>query len=153
MKRGEYMANDQNRISVDITDHSEEVKEALDEKIETILTMLGIQAEKHAKEGITNQGAIDTGLLRNSITWAIGGKRANIREYRADRGEKQGSYTETAEKRQNPCVFVGTNVEYAAYVEMGTSKMRPRPYLKPAVVNYKDEYKAIVESVLKGENG
>lgn len=100
--------------SVTITDHSDDVRRELENKTETILTMLGMQAEKHAKEGITNQDAIDTGLLRNSITWAIGGKRANIREYRADRGEKQGSYTETAEKRENPCVFVGTNVEYAA---------------------------------------
>jgi hypothetical protein len=28
---------------------------------------------------------------------------------------------------------VGTNVEYAVYVEFGTSKMRAQPYLRPAV--------------------
>lgn len=29
--------------------------------------------------------------------------------------------------------IVGTSVEYAAYVEFGTSKMKAQPYLRPAV--------------------
>lgn len=35
--------------------------------------------------------------------------------------------------------YVGTNVEYAPFVEFGTRKMRAQPYLRPAVkkvVNY-----------------
>ena len=47
-------------------------------------------------------------------------------------------------------VAIGTNVEYAAYVERGTSKTRAQPYLKPGVMNHLDEYKRIAESVLKG---
>lgn len=29
--------------------------------------------------------------------------------------------------------LVGTNVEYSIYVEFGTSRQRPQPYLRPAV--------------------
>lgn len=34
---------------------------------------------------------------------------------------------------------VGTDVEYAAFVELGTSKMAARPYLRPAVESTKGE--------------
>ena len=46
-------------------------------------------------------------------------------------------------------VYIGTNVEYAPYVEFGTSKQKAQPYLKPAVTNHIDEYKKIVKSTLK----
>ena len=49
-------------------------------------------------------------------------------------------------------VAIGTNVEYAAYVELGTSKTRAQPYLKPGIMNHLDEYKKIAESVLKGRS-
>lgn len=45
--------------------------------------------------------------------------------------------------------YIGTNVEYAAYVEMGTSKSRAKPYLQPAVQDHKEEYKAIFQKYLQ----
>ena len=66
---------------------------------------------------------VDTGRLRNSITHEV------------DMGDKS--------------VVIGTNVEYAAFVELGTSKMRARPYLRPAAESHSEEYKAIVESAMK----
>ncbi len=44
---------------------------------------------------------------------------------------------------------IGTNVEYAAYVEMGTQRTKAHPYLKPAVNNHKDEYINLAKSILK----
>lgn len=64
---------------------------------------------------------VDTGRLRNSI-----------------------SHT-----RDNNTAYIGTNVEYAAYVEMGTSSQRAQPYLEPAIANHLEEYKSIVEKELK----
>lgn len=55
---------------------------------------------------------VDTGRLRNSISHTTNDKSA----------------------------YIGTNVEYAPYVEMGTSRTRAQPYLKPAVENHKDTY-------------
>lgn len=65
---------------------------------------------------------VDTGNLRNSISHTQDGESA----------------------------YIGTNVEYAAYVEMGTSRSRAQPYLKPAAENHKDEYRAIFEQYMKG---
>ncbi len=64
---------------------------------------------------------VDTGRLRNSITHEV----------------------------DDHAAIIGTNVEYAAYVELGTSRMSARPYLRTAVENYTQEYKSIAESALK----
>lgn len=111
-----------NQISVKLTDNSDAVRNALPEALEKALTEIGIEAEAHAKEIITAKGAVDTGRLRNSITHALDGTKA---------------------------VHIGTNVEYAPYIEAGTSRMKARPYLRPAVEDFKDEYKEILENNLK----
>lgn len=38
--------------------------------------------------------------------------------------------------------YVGTNVEYAPFVEFGTRKMAARPYLRPAAKKVVNEYKS-----------
>lgn len=48
-------------------------------------------------------------------------------------------------------VYVGSNVEYAAFEEEGTSKRPPHPYLRPAAEGHMDEWKQILEDEL--ENG
>jgi HK97 gp10 family phage protein len=102
-------------------DNSDEVLEALALKIKLALELVGIAGENNAKFEITAQGAVDTGNLRNSLTHEVVGKD----------------------------VYIGTNVEYAPYVEFGTSKMQERPYLRPAVKDNTNEYKTIIEEVLK----
>lgn len=47
---------------------------------------------------------VDTGALRNSISTTVGGLTATV----------------------------GPTVSYGAYVEFGTSRMRPEPYMNPA---------------------
>lgn len=66
---------------------------------------------------------VDTGRLRNSISHATDGDNE----------------------------YIGTNVEYAPYVELGTRRMSPRPFLKPAAEGHASEYRSILESKLKGE--
>ena len=65
---------------------------------------------------------VDTGRLRNSIT--------------------HQQYYENTE-------IIGTNVEYAPYVELGTRKMAARPYLRPAAENHGEEYKQVIVSEYK----
>ncbi|MCD4839732.1 HK97 gp10 family phage protein [Neobacillus sedimentimangrovi] len=57
---------------------------------------------------------VDTGHLRRSIATAF----------------KNGGLT----------AYIGTNVEYALYVEFGTSKQHAQPFLTPAFVKWKDKF-------------
>ena len=67
---------------------------------------------------------VDTGRLRNSIT--------------------HQQYDDSTE-------VVGTNVEYAPYVELGTVKNKhPKPVLRPAAEGHTEEYKHIIKSVMSG---
>lgn len=64
-----------------------------------------------------------------------------------DTGRLRNSITHTNDKNT---AYVGTNVEYAPYVEMGTVNTGAQPYLKPAVVNHLHEYEQVIEQELKG---
>lgn len=63
-----------------------------------------------------------------------------------DTGRLRNSITHTADR---DTAYIGTNVEYAAYVELGTKKTKEQPYLMPAVVDHQSEYKQIIENRLK----
>jgi HK97 gp10 family phage protein len=65
---------------------------------------------------------VRTGRLRNSIT--------------------HQQYDEETE-------IIGTNVEYAPHVELGTRRMAARPYLRPAAENHGEEYKQVILSELR----
>ena len=130
-------------MEVNIKDNSEEIREALHNAVLRALARCGLQAEGYAKDKVP----VDTGNLRNSI----GNKVVD--------GEQS--------------VYVGTNNEYAAYVELGTGKytsggrpdpwvyqdsngnwhhthgQRAQPYLKPAVADHKGTYQNIIKDELE----
>lgn len=106
-------------IDFKITSNRDLVEQATTEQIARALEAIGLQCEGYAKM----KCPVDTGNLRNSITHSV--------------------------RMDDDAVYIGTNVEYAAYVEMGTSRMKAQPYLKPAVVDHADEYKQMVEYYLK----
>ena len=117
-------------VKITIIDNSPEVKSAFEQAVARGLEAIGLQAEGNAKEEVTKavynsppakSGYIRTGALRNSIGHATDGEAA----------------------------YVGSNIEYAPYVEYGTSKMPARPFIKPAVQNYMDEYEEIMKNELK----
>lgn len=63
-----------------------------------------------------------------------------------DTGRLRNSISHTNDKNT---VYIGTNVEYAPYVEMGTVNTDAHPYLKPAIMDHLEEYKGILERELK----
>ena len=95
-----------------------QVEAAINSAIAKAITMIGQQAEGYAKL----MCPVDTGRLRNSITNQI-------------------------DLHEN-AVYIGTNVEYGPYVELGTSRRHPQPYLKPAASEHGEEYRAILKSCL-----
>lgn len=63
-----------------------------------------------------------------------------------DTGRLRNSISNTHDEDS---AYIGTNVEYAAYVELGTSRRGAKPYLKPAVTQHTAEYKSLAEEALK----
>lgn len=115
------------------------------------LTEIGLTAEKYAKETITEAGAIDTGRLRNSITFAISGQAPHIQSYTASKGQEGGSYSGAAPNGDGHDVYIGTNVVYAEGIETGTHRRAGAVhFLRNAATQHSDEYKQIVLDELKG---
>ena len=106
-------------MDINFTDNSKEVSDNIKAALLRGLEKCGLTAERFAKK----LAPYDTGNLRNSITHDV------------DDGE--------------PAAYIGTNVEYAPYVCLGTIHMKAQPFLKPAVNDHKDEYRKILENSLK----
>lgn len=109
------------------------------------LRLIGGQAERYAKEAISDMGAVDTGFLRNSITFALGGDFANSTKYHSDDGGKTGKYRGTAPQDEDGefSVYIGTNVYYAPYVHEGTYKMQARPFLSSSILRNNHKYQEL----------
>jgi HK97 gp10 family phage protein len=63
-----------------------------------------------------------------------------------DTGRLRNSITHTADSN---AAYIGTNVEYAPYVELGARGRKPVHMLTRAATEHKAEYKQIMESSLK----
>ena len=105
-------------MKINVTDHSGEVKSALEHQIALALAKVGFDAENHVKA----LAPVDTGRLRASITHLV----------------------------DDRSVTIGTNVEYAKYQEMGTSRMKAQPFLEPGISNNMSEFREIIRNELKG---
>ena len=136
-------------MSVEIKkDNSKEISEKIEEAVLRGLVTCGLTAEKYAKK-LT---PVDTGLLRNSITYAISGEEAAIDTYEDNEGKNKGFYSGTAPEESSDkkkSVYIGTNVEYASMVEIGTLRADAQPFLKPAVNDHQSKYRKIIENELK----
>jgi HK97 gp10 family phage protein len=98
------------------TDNRDAVESAISSAIAASLEEIGSVAEGYAKR----ECPVDTGRLRNSIT------------HQVEVGNLSGK------------AYIGTNVEYAEYVELGTFRQKAQPYLKPAAADHKAAYMSIV---------
>lgn len=130
-------------MNVEFTDNSKEVLAAMQEAAVRALEKCGLTAEGYAKK----LAPVDTGNLRNSITHTVD-------EHKLE-------------------AYVGTDVEYGVYQELGTGKYvsggRPtpwayqddegkwhwtagnpaKPFIKPAVADHQRTYLDIIEGELK----
>ena len=119
--------------------------------VEKALRLVGGRAERAAKETISDMGAVDTGFLRNSITYALDGEPANASEYQDDAGNQTGQYGGEAPANGDGTrsVYVGTNVYYAPYVEFGTRKMDARPFLSSSIQGHKSDFEELFKEAFK----
>ena len=107
--------------SVQLVDNSTEILDAMREQVLVALESIGQEAEGYAKDECPQ--SVDTGRLRNSIAHSV------------------------IEKD----VYVGTNVEYAPYVEYGEYKHQTgnAHFLRNSVTDHTEYYKNILETFLK----
>lgn len=141
-------------MSVEFTDNSDHALNELERVKARILETIGLKAEGYAKK-LCPVGTVEStgkkgyrgGTLRNSINFRV------------------DVTTDTLE--------VGSDVEYAPYVELGTGPhfvpppewerfeaekgkgvgkayVKPRPYLRPAIEDHREEYEKIAKRELKG---
>ena len=139
--------------SVTFRDNTDEVISLFKKAKHRGLEAIGLRAETHAKKKITSAGAVDTGRLRNSITYALAGEETHVKSYKANKGGKDRetyTYDGKAEGQKGSGVYIGTNVEYAPGIELGTHrKAGAVHFLQDAVTNHSDEYKKLMEESMK----
>ena len=138
-------------IDVNITDNSDEVLKTWEARKPVILEALGLKGEEIAKRIInsiplpTKIGRIDTGRYINSVTHAVSGKGATTHTYRDNQG-KGFSEQIPAVPEQEQAVYIGTNVEYALYLEQLDHT------IKDTAANHTADYKKIIEEGMKDKS-
>lgn len=101
-------------------DNTGQAVDGIESAIGAALEEIGLLAEGYA----ARKCPVDTGNLRASIT------------HEADAGGN--------------AVYIGTNVEYAPYVELGTSRQEAQPFLRPAASEHGAQYRQVLKKALGG---
>lgn len=143
------MSND-----VKITDNTDELLAGLLLKEEKALVTVGMEAEGDAKIEIeSSPRRVDTGRLRNSITWAIKSKHSDPQYIGGDGADEVDPDSGVREDQvpDDKSVIIGTNVEYAAKIHEGDAKegLDPNRFLRNAVENNAQKYREIIDDTLK----
>lgn len=103
-------------------DNTEQVIDGIESAIGVALEKIGLLAENYAEK----KCPVDTGNLRGSITHEV------------DAGDN--------------AVYIGTDVEYAPYVELGTSRQKAQPFLGPAASEHGARYRQVLKKALGGSS-
>lgn len=99
-------------------DNSATAKALTDSAIMKSMEQLAGMVENTAKDIVP----VDTGALRGSMKY------------------------ETSDEGDTIMAVVGTDKEYATYVELGTYKMKAQPYLKPAAIQIESKIPSVFAS-------
>lgn len=101
-------------------DNTEQVIDGIESAIGVALEKIGLLAEKYAAK----KCPVDTGDLRASITYEV--------------------------DADDNAVYIGTDVEYAPHVELGTSRQKAQPFLRPAASEHGAKYRQVLKKALSG---
>jgi HK97 gp10 family phage protein len=97
-------------------------QQILEAATDRALPAIGITIEGQAAD----LAPVITGRLKGSITYCTKGIRSQLKS-----PAKGNDAVSTPPNAQT--LHIGTNVEYAAYLEYGTRRMAAQPYLRPAL--------------------
>lgn len=132
-------------FDIKVTDNSGKVLDEMARKKILALAQVGMLAEGYAKKDCP----VDTGRLRNSITWATSAQYGQY-SYKDNNGNQ---FSDASKKPDDDtAVYIGTNVVYAARQEYGDSfnhTVGKAHFLRDAATTHGDEYKSEVEKIMK----
>lgn len=134
----------------EIKDNSKKLLKELQEQIALGLEGIGVDAQRFA----VRDCPVDTGRLRNSITYAIKDKQGQ-----ANTNSGETANREDYEKRSEPeknTMYLGTNVEYAEIQEFGDTIDHVNGkahFLRDAVATHSSRFKSIMQSALEDKGG
>ena len=130
---------------ITIEDNSQLFLAELERKMPELLEASGNELYKHIYDFMTKDKIVDTGRLRGSISYATPNKN-----YSNPTPANKGTDFITDNNEKNSVLY-GSNVEYASYVETGTSRQKTRHYIKNGTYRAIPQIKKALETILKGE--
>lgn len=144
-------------IDLEITDNSGEILKFATLARARALEMIGLQAERYAKEGCP----VDTGRLRNSITHAVKDDEGKTYSYTFNERDVNGKSLGQAKEESiighgitDADVVIGTNVPYAWKQETHTEYKHTvggPHFLLNAAGNHTDTYRKLILMAYKGQ--
>jgi len=118
-----------------------------DEESKKVLKEIGFKIQRDAKLTAREKGIFDTGRLISSISvnWSRGPNKGAV-DAPAKRDDGIGRPDSKLGKFE---VAVGTNVFYAPFQELGTRKMRARPFLFPSFFSHEGDVERKLKEIMK----
>lgn len=143
-KRSEGGVDDMFEIKVRKNNINEVLKE-LEENAERGLKAIGAEASGYAAK----ETPVDTGRLRNSITWVTEDEQGGANAFGEQKAKPEDYATKA--KPEKMTLYVGTNVEYAQYQEYGDyhHTSGKKHFLRDSMSTHTARYKDILEASLK----
>lgn len=132
-------------MEVRFEDNSNLVLRELEKKMPEVLNGMGNELYKHITDFMVEDDVIDTRRLIGSISYST--------PYNDYNNPNSANRPDDFIKgfREKDTVGYGSNVQYANFVETGTTKQRARHYLKTGTYRAVPRIKKVVEEILKGE--
>lgn len=144
-----------NTVSIKVESNLKLYKRAFEKAVAQGLSAIGRKAATHAKKNTP----VDTGRLRNSITWATIKRQGKTYQYssnkraRKSKNHQQRTYTDKIGTGvDNRTVVIGTNVVYGERIEEGGNGYGGAHMLRNAVTNHKQEYQNILTTSMKAQS-
>ena len=138
-------------MPIEFKSNLDEVLKDTQKSVERALEIIGGNAETYAKALCPT----DTGLLKNSITHVAGGGTVDKSFADKDGGQRSHISGQAPKDEEGQyTVYVGTNVEYAPFVELGHrtksgGMSKAKAFIRPAMENHTDEYNRIFKNEVK----
>ena len=131
-------------VEIRLTDNSEETLKAFETNALAALEACGIQAASHAKQIVSGAGRVNTGAMMNSITSQVAGKEAYVgTNINYAQYHEMGTGVHIAGGRQSPWAYQGSDGEWHF-----TRGVPPLHMIKNAVADHTGEYRSIITEYL-----